>query len=100
MEVILPRGRKLELTILRTIAENEGITLTLKTLLESISLNERFVHKFAQQLDEGLLGRFEAPTEVALERFQKKLQDARTELRRQISEIVEHARVVHGFTAG
>jgi hypothetical protein len=94
-EVMLPRGRRLELTVLRAIAENETIMLSLKDLLERVVINQRFVAKFSRQIDEGLLGKFEVATEIALERYEKKLNEARVDLRREMNEIIEVARISH-----
>jgi hypothetical protein len=80
-----PRKRHLELSLLRAVVENEGIILTLRDLLERINIQRRFVSSFSRQIDEGLLGKFEVATEIALERVENKLASARAELRRQVA---------------
>lgn len=92
-EIVLPRRRRLKISVLRIMAENEGVTLTLRDLLEQIFIQRRYVAGFARQIDEGLLGKFEVATELALERAQAKLSNARSELRRELLDLVETVRI-------
>jgi hypothetical protein len=95
-KVELPRGRALEMRILRAVVENESITITLRDLLERIAVNERFVSGYTRQIDEGFLGKFEIGVEIALERVEKKLADATADLRRELGDLVEEARLFPG----
>lgn len=90
-EVLLPRGRKLKIRLLRGVVENENITLTLGDLLERISVGRKFVAGYSKQIDEGFLGKFEVGVEIALEKAEKKLMAARADLRREFEELVEGA---------
>jgi hypothetical protein len=90
-EMLLPRGRKLQMRLLRGVVENESITLTLRDLLERISVGRRFVAGYSRQIDEGFLGRFEVGVEIALEKAEKRLLSATADLRRELEELVESA---------
>lgn len=92
-EMTLPRRRRLKMSILRIMAENESVTLTLRDLLDNISTQRRYVAGFSRQINEGLLGRFEVPTQMALERAEGNLAEARAKLRGELTELVETARI-------
>jgi hypothetical protein len=91
VDVALPRNRRVKLSLLRGVADNESIRLTLRDLIDRIHVQRRFVAGFSRQIDEGLLGKFEVATELALERAEKRLSEARAELRRELGEIADNA---------
>ncbi len=93
-ETLLPRGRRLHIELLRAVVANEGITLTLKDLLEKISISRRFVAGYSKQIDEGFLGKFEVGVEIALERAEKRLAGFRADLRRELEELTECAYIL------
>lgn len=70
-----------------------AVTLTFRDLLEQINIQRRFVAGFSRQIDEGLLGKFEIATQMALERSESKLSSARAALRQQLTELFESARI-------
>jgi hypothetical protein len=93
-EMLLPRGRKLHMELLRAVVANEGITLTFKDLLEKISTSQRFVAGYSKQIDEGFLGKFEVGVEIALEKAEKRLASFRADLRRELEELTECAYIL------
>lgn len=97
-DVSLPQQRRLAMSIIRALVENEGLKLAIEDLIEAIHVSQRFISKFSRQIDEGFLGKFEVSVKINIERQQAKLEDARSELRRELGQMAEDVQILHGVS--
>lgn len=95
MEIDLPRGRQVKIQILRALLENEAVFLTIGDIKQRIHLCQRYISHYIREINEGLLGKFAVPTQVALEGQQLKLDQARTEMLGELTAIIDTAKILH-----
>ena len=87
--VYLPRQRRIEITILQAVTQDDGVYFDFEDKLHQIEVSQRYIKNTRAKLQRGLLGEFEAGYEMLLEEHEDKRESAEASLRTQLGGVAD-----------